>query len=107
MDILSFNSFVSLSLTSLSIGDCSLSMEYLKSIISNLHKLRHLRINFKKKTFQSIDEIIDWEYFIRTEEFFLIQCQFRFSFEMPKTDWPNLEEFIIPFQKPFWLNEKH
>jgi hypothetical protein len=95
------------SLTCLIIHDCSLSAKHLKLIVSKIPTLRHLALTFrKKKRFESVLDIDDWETFVRMELNLLDRLEFFFSYELSSNDMIFLQSFVRPFQSPFWLKEK-
>src|SRR5690349_13829150 len=88
------------------IQDSSLSTEQLRLLVSKATALRHLKLTFRKKEFESIVDIHDWEQFVRSELSFLHRLEFFFSYVLSSNDMIDLESLVIPFQEPFWLNEK-
>ncbi|CAF4563969.1 unnamed protein product [Rotaria socialis] len=98
-------SFIS-QLTCLIITDCSVPIEYLRSLILETPKLRHLKLCYRKEIFKSVVDIYDWEKFIRTELNFLDTCDFLVYYKIPPNDKTNLQLILAPFLESFWVNEK-
>lgn len=98
-------SFIS-QLTCLIINDCSVPIEYLRSLILETPKLRHLKLCYRKGTFKSVVDIYDWEKFIRTELNFLDKCEFLVCYRIAPNDKVNLQLILAPFLESFWVNEK-
>ncbi|CAF2110676.1 unnamed protein product, partial [Rotaria magnacalcarata] len=98
-------SFIS-QLTCLIITDCSVPIEYLRSLILETPKLRHLKLCYRKEIFKSVVDIYDWEKFIRIELNFLDTCDFLVHYKIPPNDKINLQLILAPFLESFWVNEK-
>jgi hypothetical protein len=93
-------------LTCLIITNCSVPIEYLRSLVFETPKLRHLKLCYRKEIFKSVADIYDWEKFIRTELNFLDTCEFLVHYKIPPNDKTNLQLILAPFLESFWLNEK-
>ncbi|CAM4835380.1 unnamed protein product [Rotaria magnacalcarata] len=98
-------SFIS-QLTCLIITNCSVPIEYLRSLILETPKLRHLKLCYQKEIFKSVVDIYDWEKFIRTELNFLDTCEFLVCYKIAPNDKINLQLILAPFLESFWVNEK-
>ncbi|CAF3324278.1 unnamed protein product [Rotaria socialis] len=98
-------SFIS-QLTCLIITNCSVPIEYLRSLILETPKLRHLKLCYQKEIFKSVVDICDWEKFIRTELNFLDTCEFLVCYKIAPNDKINLQLILAPFLESFWVNEK-
>ncbi|CAF1642415.1 unnamed protein product, partial [Adineta ricciae] len=98
-------SFIS-PLTCLIITECSVPIECLRSLILATPKLRHLKLRYWKKIFNSVVDLYDWEKFIRTELNFLDTCEFLVSYKIAPDDKIKLQSILDPFLEPFWVNEK-
>jgi hypothetical protein len=96
-------------LLSLSIHNCTLSIEDLYSILSLTPALIYLKVILFTSSFNSLFDGSSWEQFITSKLTHLNQFEFLFSFD--KTyyihDTPNLQSIIATFQAPFWLEDKH
>ena len=95
-------------LVSLSINDCTLSLEDLFSILLLTPALTHLKIISSTSSFNSFADGSTWEDFITSQLFHLNKFEFLFSdkpYSTSDTDSPN--SIIAKFQTPFWLHDKH
>ncbi|CAF5199466.1 unnamed protein product, partial [Rotaria magnacalcarata] len=81
-------------------------IEYLRSLILETPKLRHLKLCYRKEIFKSVVDIYDWEKFIRIELNFLDTCDFLVHYKIPPNDKINLQLILAPFLESFWVNEK-
>lgn len=94
-------------LTCLIIKNHMLSTQQLKSVLSKTHALRELQIGFHTKSLSSLADIYDWENFVRTELNFLDRFRYLIPYRFTCNDAISFDSLMIPFQGPFWLNEKH
>lgn len=94
-------------LTCLIIKIRMLSTQQLKSVLSKTPTIRELQIGFHTKSLSSLADIYDWENFARTELNFLDRFRYLIPYRFTCNDAINFDSLMIPFQGPFWLNEKH
>ena len=94
-------------LTSLTLCDCSLSMNAVESLLSQTPSLRHLKLTSYE------DFVIDgsrWEQLIKTKLPALNNFEFYMDLYLSRLvdDTPKLviDEIIAPFRSPFWIEEK-
>jgi hypothetical protein len=94
-------------LTCLIIKNYTLSTQQLKSVLSKTPALRELQIGFHTKSLSSLADIYDWENFVRTELSFLDRFRYLIPYRGTFYDAINFDSLMVPFQGPFWVNEKH
>lgn len=94
-------------LTCLIIKNRVLSTQQLKLVLSKTPALRELQIDFHRKSLSSLADIYDWENFVRTEFNFLDRFRYSIPYRFTCNDAISFDSLMIPFQGPFWLNEKH
>ena len=97
---------VSSPLRYLIIHECSLSTEHLRLLVSKLTALRHLKVTFRQKQFDSLVEISAWETFVRTELTGLDRLEFFLSYTLASDEMVDLQSLVLPFQEAFWLKKK-
>lgn len=94
-------------LTSLTIGNCQMSMEDLEYLLALTPSLVHLRLVSYRSTLDSIFVASNWEELIQENLPLLNKFQFFFTCNIDKfNDVDNFDSLILSFQSPFWLKNK-
>ncbi|CAM4820345.1 unnamed protein product [Rotaria magnacalcarata] len=96
------------SLESLTMNDCSLSLENFELLLHSINTLRHLKLISRSRRLNSIFDGYRWENIIRTKLPALcnFQCFFSYIAFTSSTHASNIESLIVPFRAPFWVQEK-
>ncbi|CAF1468587.1 unnamed protein product [Adineta steineri] len=104
----SIDSTVYAQLTSLTIGDCRLSIQELECLLSLTPSLGHLKLIASRSTLDTIFDGSYWEQFIQEKLLLLNQFQFLLTcIDNKFDDITTFDSLILPFQSPFWLNNKN
>jgi hypothetical protein len=92
----------------LTIDDCQLSIPKLECLLSLTPSLAHLKLVSSRSTLDPIFDGSYWEQFIQNKLLLLNKFQFFFTDNTYKShNSTTLDSLILPFQSPFWLNNKH
>ena len=95
-------------LVSLTIGKCKLSTQELECLLTLTPSLSHLKLVSSRSTYDSIFDGFYWERFIQEKLLLLNQFQFFLTYTSKKfDDTITLDSLILPFQSPFWVNNKN
>ncbi|CAF1648333.1 unnamed protein product [Rotaria magnacalcarata] len=96
------------SLESLTMNDCSLSLENFELLLQPINTLRHLKLISRSRILDSMFDGYRWENIIRTKLPALcnFQCFFSYIAFASSTHASNIESLIVPFRAPFWVQEK-
>jgi hypothetical protein len=96
-----------LSLKSLTMTGCSLTLEHLESLLSPISSLRYLKLISHRKEFDSIFHGSYWERLICAKLPQLDRFEYFFSYNSSRNDnFISLDSIIDQFRTPFWLHEK-
>lgn len=83
-------------------------MQDLECLLSLTPSLAHLKLVAYRTTFDSIFDGSYWEIFIQNNLFLLKKFEFFLTCGTNKSNNPDsFDSVIIPFQSPFWLNNKN
>ncbi|CAF3669249.1 unnamed protein product [Rotaria socialis] len=96
------------SLESLTMNDCSVSLENFELLLQSINTLRHLKLISRSRRLDSMFDGYRWENIIRTKLPALCNFQSFFSYIAftSSTHASNIESLIVPFRAPFWVQEK-
>ncbi|CAF4596632.1 unnamed protein product [Rotaria socialis] len=96
------------SLESLTMNDCSVSLENFELLLQSINTLRHLKLISRSRRLYSMFDGYRWENIIRTKLPALcnFQCFFSYIAFTSSTHASNIESLIVPFRAPFWVQEK-
>jgi hypothetical protein len=95
-------------LISLTIGNWQLPIQNLENLLSLTPSLVHLKLGSFRSTIDSIFVGSYWEQFIQNNLPLLNKFQFFLTYSNDEfNDNNSFDSLILPFQSPFWLNDKH
>ncbi len=95
-------------LISLTIGDYKISVQDLECLLSLTPSLIHLKLVSSRSTLDSTFNGSYWEQF--TQKNLLLLNTFQFFLTCNNNEFngnTTFDSLILPFQSPFWLNNKH